>query len=113
MTENPEASVANACHRCGGGAVIQWRRAASAGESKAWWSQLEQRIRQANRGLPHVAYVANRSDSVTIAVHGCEQHQVPDTHLLHGAACGGHGDCECEPAMPEIAPGDLFEEPAR
>lgn len=96
MTENPEAAAANACHRCGSSAVIQWRRAASAGEAEAWWNQLEKRIRQANRGLPAAEHVANRSDSVTIAVHGCEQHPVPDTHLLHGAECGGHGECGCE-----------------
>lgn len=113
MTENPEAGIANACHRCGGKAAIQWHRAASAGEAEVWWSQLEQRIRQANRGLPGAAYVANRSDRVTIAVHGCKQHPVPDTHLLHDAECGGHEACGCELAIPEIAPGNLFEEPAQ
>ena len=95
MTETLDVGAVHVCHRCGEAAATQWGRAATAAEAETWWSLLEQRIRQANQGMPGAAYVADRTDAVTVAVHGCEQHPVPNPHLLHNADCGGHGQCGC------------------
>jgi hypothetical protein len=111
---NENAGSLHLCHRCGNTATVQWRRNATEAEAEAWWDHLEQQIRQANQGLPgaQAPYTADRTDTVTTAVHGCRQHPVPDMHLTHDADCGGHGACGCELVAPEIAPGDLFEEAA-
>jgi hypothetical protein len=94
MTES--TGTIHPCHRCGETAAVQWVRTATQAEAKNWWDRLERQIRQANRGLPGASFTADRTSTVTTAVHGCEQHPVPNMHLTHSADCGGHGACGCE-----------------
>lgn len=103
------------CHRCQAPATVQWPRLASAEEAEAWHAGREQHIRAANDGRDAAGYVSDRTDTVTLAVHGCEQHDLspaPFPHdsggamaakqigaklraLTHDADCGGHGACQC------------------
>ena len=110
------------CHRCGGTPTHQWTRRATDQEAEAWHAAREQHIRAHNDGRAAAGYVSDRSDVVTLAVHGCDEHNltpVPDEPvdsspealgavnfaaqdagaalraLLHDADCGGHGACGC------------------
>lgn len=83
------------CHRCDATPTHQWTRRASEQEAEAWHTAREQHIRAHNDGRPAAEYVSDRSDTVTLAVHGCDEHVVSNVHLTHDADCGGHGACAC------------------
>ena len=83
------------CSTCGNDATTQWARHATAAEAEDAWSALEQNIRASNSGRPDVDYVADRTQPVVKAVFGCDEHVVPNPHLVHDADCGGHGNCQC------------------
>lgn len=103
------------CHRCQAPATAQWTRYASAQEAEDWHTAREQHIRTHNDGRAAAEYVSDRTDTVALAVHGCDDHDLSpgpadDTNaaeyearqlgadrraLLHDADCGGHGACEC------------------
>lgn len=83
------------CHRCQAPATVQWPRYATADEAEAWHAGREQHIRAANDGREAAGYVSDRTDTVTLAVHGCDEHQLPSPGLVHDADCGGHGLCRC------------------
>lgn len=91
------------CHRCDTPATTQWPRHATEAETAQHWDAVEQNIRA--NGTPD--YVADRSDTVVKAVHGCDEHAVDAPHLTHDADCGGHGACACAPAEPEPATQNL------
>lgn len=88
--------AATPCGTCGADATAQWQRRATADEHEQHWAASEQNIRASNDGHPAVDYVADRTDTVTKAVFGCDEHVVPNPHLVHDADCGGHGNCQCE-----------------
>lgn len=75
--EDHRAMTAATCHACTEPATHQTSRPATPGEAEAHWAALEQNIRAANDGRPEVDYVADRTDSVTIAVHRCDEHADP------------------------------------
>jgi hypothetical protein len=103
------------CHRCQAPATAQWQRHATADEAEAWHAGREQWIRQHNDGHAEAEYVSDRADTVTLAVHGCDDHDLSpgpadETNaakyearqvgaglrtLTHDADCGGHGACGC------------------
>lgn len=109
------------CHRCNTTPTHQWIRRASDQEAEDWHAGREQHIRAHNDGRPAAEYVADRSDTVTMAVHGCDAHNLAPAPepidgteeaeraakeaaeqagaalrtLMHDADCGGHGACEC------------------
>lgn len=103
------------CHRCDEVATAQWARQATADEAEAWHAGREQHIRAHNDGRAAAEYVSDRSDTVTMAVHGCDDHDLSpgaadETNaakhearrigedrraLTHDADCGGHGACGC------------------
>lgn len=85
------------CHYCGTRATTQWQRAATDAEAEQHWAALEQNIRSIPDLFGHgnATYTADRTQPVTKAVHGCDEHQVPDPTLLHAADCGGHQACQC------------------
>jgi len=107
--------VGHTCHRCGQAATHQWPRRATDQEAEDWHAAREQWIRQHNDGRPEAEYVSDRSDTVTVAVHGCDDHKLtpeipvdnPEAAqialdagaarraLVHDADCGGHGACGC------------------
>lgn len=86
-----------ACHRCGADATTQWPRQGTDTEQEAHWAAVEAHIRsQPNLfDASNAEYTADRTQPVTKAVFGCDEHQVPDTTMLHTADCGGHGQCQC------------------
>lgn len=114
MTTTP-TDTAHACHNCSNPATSQWQRQATPDETEQHWTAVEQNIRANNSGNPDVDYVADRTDTVTKSVFGCEQHDlspapVDDTPearaaatqaglerraLIHASDCGGHGACQC------------------
>jgi len=85
------------CHRCGTPASTQWQRNATPAEAGQHWAAQEQHI----RSIPDIAgnrnaeYTADRTQPVTKAVHGCDEHVVDAPHATHDADCGGHGACGC------------------
>lgn len=85
------------CHRCGAPATTQWPRQATEAEAAQHWDALEQNIRSQPdiAGHGNATWTADRSDTVTKAVHACDQHVVDAPHLTHDADCGGHGACGC------------------
>lgn len=83
------------CHRCGDPATQQWPRHATPDEAEDWHAAREQHIRAHNDGRAEAEYISDRSDTVTLAVHGCDEHVVPEPHRTHDADCGGHGACQC------------------
>lgn len=88
-------SGGNPCHHCGVPATAQWQRHATGDEAEQHWAATEQNIRANNDGHAAVEYVADRSDSVTKAVFGCDEHPDPAPGVTHDADCGGHGACGC------------------
>lgn len=86
---------ANPCHHCGADATTQWSRRATDDEHEQHWDAVEQNIRASNDGHEAAGYVADRSDSVTKAVFGCDEHPDPAPGAMHEADCGGHGACGC------------------
>lgn len=86
------------CHRCGTTATMQWQRKATPAEAEQHWAALEQNIRSIPDlfGNGNAEYVADRTQDVTKAVHGCDQHTVDDMVTVHAHDCGGHGACQCE-----------------
>jgi len=89
------ATPGHTCHCCHVPATQQWPRHATPAEAEDWHAAREQHIRAHNDGRPEAAYVANRADTVTLAVHGCNNHVVDDPRRTHDADCGGHGACQC------------------
>lgn len=109
------AEQQHVCHRCQAPATAQWQRYATADEAEAWHAGREQHIRAHNDGRAAAEYVSDRSGVVTMAVHGCDEHDlspgpVDDANaagyearqigadrraLIHDAECGGHGACGC------------------
>lgn len=85
----------HACHRCEAPATQQWPRHATPDEAEDWHAAREQHIRAHNDGKPEAEYVSDRTDTVTMAVHGCDEHVVDDPRHTHDADCGGHGACQC------------------
>lgn len=83
------------CHRCQAPATQQWPRHATPDEAEDWHAAREQHIRAHNDGRPETEYVSDRTDTVTVAVHGCDEHVVDEPHRTHDADCGGHGACQC------------------
>ncbi len=71
---------------CTNRATHQTTRPATPEEAEAHWAATEQNIRAANDGRPEVGYVADRTDSVTIAVHLCDDPQHADPAYLEAKA---------------------------
>jgi hypothetical protein len=120
------------CHHCKGIATHQWQRKATTAEATAHWDAVELNIRAANSGRPDVDYQADRTDTVTVPVHGCADHNLnpapapandtPEAHAaaraaaeqagadaracLHDAECRGHNTCGCALEPPQQ---DFFE----
>jgi hypothetical protein len=130
MTDNPPAPLpaiitANlraasrqpACHRCGTVATSQWPRASTDAEREQHWAAVEAHIRSIPDlfGGQNAEYTADRSEPVTKAVFGCDEHDLSPAPaddsdeaiaaaeqagtelrtLTHAADCGGHGACQC------------------
>ena len=105
------------CHRCGAVATVGWQRQATDDECEQHWAALEAHIREQPNLFDdsNASYTADRSQPVTKAVHGCDEHDLsPDPAddtdeaavaawqagveartLTHEADCGGHGECRC------------------
>lgn len=84
------------CHACTEPATIQWQRHATPDETEQHWTAVEGNIRTSNSGHPAATYEADRTDTVVKAVHGCDDHQVDDTTIVHAADCHGDKGCGCE-----------------
>lgn len=105
------------CHRCGTVATVQWPRKATDAEREQHFDAREQYIREQPNlfGPENAEYVADRTEPVTKAVHGCDEHDLSPVPadgskkatvaakqagvelraLTHDADCGGHGECRC------------------
>lgn len=105
------------CHRCGTVATAQWQRYGTDAEREQHWAALEAHIREQPNLFDdsNANWTADRSQDVTKAVFGCEQHDLSPAPfapsdggalaakqagaeartLTHDADCGGHGQCQC------------------
>lgn len=85
------------CHNCNQPATAQWQRAATDEEREGYWAAIELNIRSQPNVIDdqNANYTADRSQAVTKAVFGCDEHQVADMAMVHAADCGGHGACGC------------------
>jgi hypothetical protein len=84
----------NPCHHCGQPATAQWQRHATPAEHTQHWDAHEQH-RNAIDAEENQNYRADRTDTVTIAVFGCDQHPDPCPGRIHDTDCGAHGACRC------------------
>lgn len=86
------------CQHCGTVATVSWQRTATDAERDGYWAAIEANIRsQPNLfNAQNAEYTADRTQPVTKAVFGCDDHQVDDMAAVHAADCGGHGACQCE-----------------
>jgi hypothetical protein len=76
----PRDAVAHPCGHpdgCTNTATHQFGRDATLLEAEAHWTAVEGNIRASNDGHPAVEYVADRTDTVTIAEHRCDDHGHP------------------------------------
>lgn len=111
------ATTAPPCHRCDATATTSWQRAATDAERDGYWAAMELNIRsQPNLfDASNAEYTADRSQPVTKAVFGCDEHDLSPKPadgtkkaaaaakqagldaraLTHAADCGGHGECQC------------------
>lgn len=105
------------CHRCGVVATVGWKRYGTDAEREQHWDALEQHIRSQPNLFDdsNATFTADRSEPVTLVVHGCDEHDlspvpadgskkaaavakqagVDARALTHEADCGGHGECRC------------------
>lgn len=117
ISTHTTAGSAPPCHRCNSDATTSWKRAATDAEREGYWAALEANIRsQPNLfDSSNAEYTADRTQPVTKAVAGCDEHDLSPAPaaagkkaaaaakqagaearaLTHAADCGGHGECQC------------------